>query len=208
MTVVVVDPRETETTRQADRHLRVRPGGDAYLLLALAATIASGEGSVDAAFLREHTRDFEALRHALAQVDIEVMARRCGLEVSEILKTARDFAGADSAAIMFDLAVEQTPFSTLNSYLIHVIATLTGNAGRIGGNIFVGSGTAPQWSPARHAEPERALASGIRSVSAMGGFAMFSPTLVPEEVLLDHPERLRALIVEGSNPFLSFSDTS
>ena len=208
VTVVVVDPRETETTRQADRHLRVRPGGDAYLLLALAATIASSEGSVDAAFLREHTRDFEALRHALAQVDIEVMARRCGLEVSEIVKTAHDFASADSAAIMFDLAVEQTPFSTLNSYLIHVIATLTGNAGRIGGNIFVGSGTAPQWSPARHGEPERALASGIRSVSAMGGFAMFSPTLVPEEVLLDHPERLRALIVEGSNPFLSFSDTS
>src|SRR5207244_9437203 len=36
---------------------------------------------------------------------------------------------------------------------------------------------------------------------------MFSPTLVPEEVLADHPERLRALIVEGSNPFLSYSDT-
>ena len=36
---------------------------------------------------------------------------------------------------------------------------------------------------------------------------MFSPTLVPEEILLDHPQRLRALIVEGSNPLLSFSDT-
>src|SRR5207249_3452951 len=37
---------------------------------------------------------------------------------------------------------------------------------------------------------------------------MFLPTLVPEEVLLDHPERLRALIVEGSNPYLSYSDTA
>src|SRR5262249_38875084 len=27
-TLVVVDPRETETTRQCDRHLRVRPGTD------------------------------------------------------------------------------------------------------------------------------------------------------------------------------------
>ena len=31
--------------------------------------------------------------------------------------------------------------------------------------------------------------------------------LVPEEILHDHPERLRALIVEGSNPLLSFPDT-
>jgi anaerobic selenocysteine-containing dehydrogenase len=207
-TVVVVDPRETETTRQADGHLRVRPGSDAYLLLGLAATLASTEGWVDADFVRDRTRDFDALREALAPVDVGEMARRCGLEVAQIVETARQLATAESAAIMFDLAVEQTPFSTLVSYLIHVIATLTGNVGRPGGNVFVESGTPPEWSPARFAEPERALASGIRSVSAMGGFAMFSPTLVPEEVLIDHPERLRALIVEGANPYLSYSDTS
>src|SRR5262249_7156845 len=38
-TVVVADPRETETTRTATRHLRVRPGSDVWLLLALAAVI-------------------------------------------------------------------------------------------------------------------------------------------------------------------------
>ena len=36
---------------------------------------------------------------------------------------------------------------------------------------------------------------------------MFSPTLVPEEILIDHPERIRAVIVEGSNPLLSYSDS-
>ncbi|HVM96238.1 MAG TPA: molybdopterin dinucleotide binding domain-containing protein, partial [Candidatus Acidoferrales bacterium] len=35
-----------------------------------------------------------------------------------------------------------------------------------------------------------------------------SPTLCPEEILIDHPERMRAVIVEGSNPLLSYSDTS
>jgi anaerobic selenocysteine-containing dehydrogenase len=55
---------------------------------------------------------------------------------------------------------------------------------------------------------ERAIASGIPAIAALGNFGMFSPTLVPEEVLVDHPERLRALIVEGSNPFLSYSDTA
>jgi anaerobic selenocysteine-containing dehydrogenase len=31
---------------------------------------------------------------------------------------------------------------------------------------------------------------------------------VPEEVLIDHPERIRAIVVEGSNPILSYSDAS
>jgi anaerobic selenocysteine-containing dehydrogenase len=207
-TVVVVDPRETETTRQADRHLRVRPGSDAYLLLGLAASIACGEGLVDAAFVRERTRDFEALREALAAVDVAEMARRCDLPVDVLVETARDLATADAAAIMFDLAVEHLPFSTLISYLIHVISALTGNVGRVGGNIFLEAANPPHWSPKRFEEPERALASGIPAISALGGFGMFSPTLVPEEVLLDHPERLRALVVEGANPLLSYSDTA
>ncbi|MEE9607585.1 MAG: molybdopterin-dependent oxidoreductase [Myxococcota bacterium] len=207
-TVVVVDPRETDTTRQAEQHVRLRPGTDVYLLLGLAATIASSEGLVDAAFLEERSVGFETLREALAGVDVDVMARRCGIGGDELRGVARDFARAESAAIMFDLAVEQTPFSTLISYLIRVVSLLTGNAGRAGGNVFVEAATPPQRSPKRFEEPDRALASGIQSIAALGGFAMFSPTLVPEEVLVDHPQRLRALVVEGANPLLSYSDTS
>jgi anaerobic selenocysteine-containing dehydrogenase len=204
-TLVVVDPRETETTRAAHRHLRVRPGTDAYLLLGLAATIVS-RGLVDEPFVRERTRDFERLRDALAAVDVEEMARRCGIDVAALVDTATGFAAADSAAVFYDLGVEQTPFSTLISYLIRVLLSLTGNVGRRGGNVFFETILPPE--PARPRELERALASGIAAIPALGNFGMFSPTLVPEEVLLDHPERLRALIVEGSNPFLSYSDTS
>ncbi|TMB05802.1 MAG: molybdopterin oxidoreductase family protein [Deltaproteobacteria bacterium] len=204
-TLVVVDPRETETTRGAHRHLRVRPGTDAYLLLGLAATIVR-RGLVDEAFVAEKTRDFARLAEALAAVDVEEMARRCGLEPAAIVETATAFAEAESAAVFYDLGVEQTPFSTLISYLIRVLLSLTGNVGRPGGNVFFETILVPE--PWRPREPERALASGIPAIAALGNFAMFSPTLVPEEVLLDHPERLRALIVEGSNPFLSYSDTA
>jgi anaerobic selenocysteine-containing dehydrogenase len=183
--LVVVDPRETETTRQADRHVRAAPGTDVWLLLALAASIISSEGLVDAAFVTERTSDFEALREALSAVDVDVMAHRCGVPADEIRAVASELAGADSAAIMWDLAVEQTLFSTLVSYLIRVLSVVTGNVG-IGGNIFAEMATPPHRSPKRFEEPERALASGI----------------------LDHPERLRALVVEGANPLLSYSDTS
>jgi anaerobic selenocysteine-containing dehydrogenase len=205
--LVVLDPRDTETTRTADRHLKIKPGSDVYVLLGMASVLVSSEGLVDARFIEQQTHGFETLRKALAQVDIDEMARRAGVATADLVAVAREYAEAESAAIMFDLAIEHNLFSTLTSYLIHVLAALTGNVGRRGGNIFIEALNPPEQSPKRHAEPERALASGIPAISALGGFGMFSPTLVPEEIMLDHPERLRALIVEGANPLLSYSDT-
>ena len=37
---------------------------------------------------------------------------------------------------------------------------------------------------------------------------MFSPNLVPEEILVDHPERLRAIVVENANPFVNYADSA
>lgn len=204
----VVDPRETETTRQADLHLQTKPGSDAYLLLGVAASIATTEGLADAEFISRYTRDFEVLQQALAEVDVPEMARRCGLETEQLQGLARELADADSAAIMFDLAVEQLPFSTLISYLIRVISALTGNAAQPGGNVFVETQAPPEWHPKRFDEPIRTRAAGIRGIHAIGGFPMWSPTLLSEEITVDHPEAIRALIVEAANPILSYSDAN
>lgn len=206
-TVVVVDPRETETTRTATRHLRARPGTDAYLLLAMAAVIVR-EGLEERDFLARGTVGADDLRAELAAVDVARMAERCGLEVAAVEETARAFAAAESAAIFYDLGVEQTPFSTLVSYLIRVLLVLTDNLGRPGGCMFLESFLPPMPDPHAMDEPERALASGIQAIRAIGIGGMFSPTLVPEEILLDHPERIRAVIVEGANPLLSYSDAA
>ena len=206
-TVVVADPRETETTQTATRHLRVRPGTDVYLLLAMAAVIVR-EDLAAQHFVDERTVGFDALRAELAAVDVTIMAARCGLEQDAIIETARGFAAAESAAIFFDLGVEQTPFSTLVAYLIRVLLVLTDNLGRPGGCMFLESFLPPMQDPSLIKEPERALASGIAAIRALGNEGMFSPTLVPEEVLIDHPERIRAIIVEGSNPILSYSDAA
>jgi len=205
-TLVVVDPRETETTRGAHRHLRLRPGTDVYLLLGLTAVIVR-EGLVDERFVAEHTTGFDAVRQGFEGVDVGEMARRCGLGVEEIAATARGFASAESAAIFFDLGVEQAPFSTLNAWLIRLLHLLTGNVGNPGGGVFLEMLPPPVVDPSLIKEPERALASGIPAIRALGNAGMFSPTLVPEEILIDHHERIRAVIVEGSNPLLSYSDS-
>ncbi|MCP5056314.1 MAG: molybdopterin-dependent oxidoreductase [bacterium] len=206
--MIVVDPRETETTRQADRHLKTKPGSDAFLLLGIAATLTTSEGLADAAFIQAHTRDFDVLQKSLAEVDVAEMAERSGITLDELQGVTQELASSDSAAIMFDLAVEQLPHSTLISYLIRVISSLTGNAVQPGGNLFMETQAPPEWSPKRWAPLPATREAGIRGIAAIGGFPMYSPTLLSEEITVDHPERIRGLIVEGANPILSYSDAN
>ncbi len=206
-TVVVADPRQTETTRGADRHLLVKPGGDVFMLIGMAAAMVQNE-LYDADFVANKTVGYDEVRDVLGRVDIDEMGRRCGLGGEVLRDEARAMAASDGAAIMYDLGVEQTPYSTLLSYLIRLNLALTGNLGRAGGAQFMETFTPPELSPNRNQEPERAVVSGIPGIRALGNFAMFSPSLVPEEIMADHPERIRGLIVEGSNPLLSFSDSN
>src|SRR5450755_3417097 len=52
-TLIVIDPRRTETAELADIHLAVRPGTDAWLLLALLAVIVE-DGLVASEFVSAH----------------------------------------------------------------------------------------------------------------------------------------------------------
>jgi anaerobic selenocysteine-containing dehydrogenase len=47
------------------------------------------------------------------------------------------------------------------------------------------------------------MATNIFPVSAT-----FPPNVMPEEILSDHPERLRAALVSASNPLRSYADTT
>ena len=64
-TLVVVDPRRTETAERADIHLAVRPGGDAHLMLAMLGTIVQ-EGLFDREFLEKTNRRLRRARRAVA----------------------------------------------------------------------------------------------------------------------------------------------
>ena len=204
--LAIADPRVTETTRQADRHLQVKPGTDAYLLLGMVATIVRRD-LVDHDFLAQRVTGFEELQAALADVDVAEMARRCGVSEDDLVATATEFATAESAAIAYDLAVEHIWFSTLISYLVRVLVVITGNAGRLGGQIFLESVAPPNRDAHRFEEPARAVASGLAGIRALGNWFMFSPNLVPEEIMVDHPDRIRAMVVDSCNPYLSFADT-
>jgi anaerobic selenocysteine-containing dehydrogenase len=196
--LIVIDPRRTETAELADFFLQVRPGTDAFVLAALLAALV-GEGLVDRAFLAERAGDGEALFEALAAVPIADYCARAGVDADLVRDAARRIGRAGSVAVVEDLGIEMAPHSTLNSYLEKLLYTLTGNFGRRG---TMNLGT----------QLGKLIGSGKDNrVSPVGGHRIITGLIpcnaIPDEILTDHPDRFRAMIVESGNPAHSLADS-
>ncbi|HET7689744.1 MAG TPA: molybdopterin-dependent oxidoreductase [Nocardioidaceae bacterium] len=139
--MVVIDPRRSETAEMADIHLQVRPGTDAWCLAALGAVLVQ-EDLVDHTFLQEHTVGAEPVLAAYKTVDVADYATRCGVDEELLRTTARRIAAAESVCTYEDLGVQQAPHSTLSSYLNKMLWILTGSFAKRGG-MFVHSTFAP-----------------------------------------------------------------
>ncbi|MGW0163209.1 molybdopterin-dependent oxidoreductase [Mycobacterium sp. NPDC003323] len=196
--MIVIDPVVTDTADLADFHLRVRPGTDAWCLAALAAVLVQ-ENLCDEDFLATHVTGVEAVRAVLADVPIGEYARRCGVDEALIRAASRRMAAAHSVSVFEDLGIQQAPNSTLCSYLNKLLWILTGNFAKRGAQ-HLHSSFAPLFS-----------ASGVGRTPVTGApiiSGLVPSNVVPDEILTDHPDRLRAMIVESSNPAHSVADSA
>lgn len=134
--VVHVNPRRIENEKSgAGDTLLIRPDTDVYLLAALIHEIDAGVG-FDAAVTREHGRHVDELRAFVAKYPAERVAAVVGIPAGEIRTLARDFARAGSASVHMSTGVNMGRQGTLAYWLVHMLAFVTGNLDREGGNIL------------------------------------------------------------------------
>lgn len=134
-TVVVIDPRRTETARLADTHVAVRPGGDLYLLLGMLHVLIN-ESLCDTAAIARQSVGLPELRDLVAGASPEAVAERAGVDADTIYSLARDHAAAESAALYCRIGICHQETGTLVSWLVMVINAVTGNLDRPGGTMF------------------------------------------------------------------------
>ncbi|OBG99574.1 molybdopterin oxidoreductase [Mycobacterium sp. E2699] len=195
--MIVIDPVLTDTAKMADFHLRARPGTDAWCLAALAAVLVQ-ENLCNEVFLAQHVHGADAVRAALRDVPVADYAQRCGVDEELLRAAARRIGTAGSVAVFEDLGVQQAPNSTLCSYLNKMLWILTGNFAKKGGQ-HLHSSFAPLFS----------TVSGRTPVTGAPVIAGLIPSnAVPEEILTDHPDRFRAMIVESANPAHSLANSA
>lgn len=201
-TVVVIDPRRTETAKQADIHLQLKPGTDAYLLSAILAIIVQ-ENLHNQAFLNEHCTGFDEIEAMLRTVPVQAYVARADVPLADVESVARGFATAASACLRVDLGIQHTLNSTLNSYFEKLLFLLTGQFGKKGGN-NLHSFLIPILGHTDERKPKitRTVHHNMFPVAGI-----MPPNILPDEILLAGEQRIRAMIVDSSNPALTWPDT-
>ncbi|MCO7596807.1 MULTISPECIES: molybdopterin oxidoreductase family protein [Pseudomonas] len=194
--LVVVDPRRSETAAMADRHLFIRPGGDAALLAAMLNTLFA-EGLAQGSHLP--VNGLEQVREAIMPFSAEAMSGLCGIAAADIRQLAEDFAAAERAVCYGRMGVSTQAFGTLCQWLVQLINLVSGNLDREGGALctepavdLVGStsgGHFNQWQSRVSGLPEY---GGELPVAALA-----------EEILAPGEGQVRALVTVAGNPVLS-----
>jgi anaerobic selenocysteine-containing dehydrogenase len=196
-TLIVIDPRRTETAELADLHLQVRPGTDAFLLSAL-LKVLHDEGLFASDFLAAHAVGLAPVVAGLARVDVGRCASACGVPEALIREAAGCIGRARSLASFEDLGVQMNRNSTLVSYLHHLLVALTGNLGKPGSHYI----PTPLVNIAGGASGRRSPVVGAPIISGL-----VPCNVIADEILTDHPRRYRAMLIEAANPAHSLADS-
>jgi anaerobic selenocysteine-containing dehydrogenase len=205
--IIVIDPRRSETADLADIHLQVRPGTDAWCLAALVGIIVQ-EGLSKRAWLDEHTNGFDQIAVLFSATPVGEYAARCGVDEALLRQAARRIATASSVAVAEDLGIQHSPHSTLCSYIEKLVWLLGGHFATPGTQYMPSAliSLAGTDKPSGSASGRtRALVSPVLGARVISG--LIPSAIIPEEILTDHPDRFRAIWIESSNPVHSLPDS-
>ncbi len=195
-TMIVVDPRKTETADVANEHHFVRPGTDALLLLAM-INVALGLPTRIADYV-DGADDVAAL---VADFTPEAVAPAVGISAADITSLAERFAGANSAVAYGRMGVSTQRFGSVCQWAIQVLNIITGNLDRVGGAMLT--------SPAIDLIGKKVVGRGhfdawrsrVRDLPEFSG--EFPSSTLVDEMTTPGEGRIRAMAVFSGNPVLS-----
>lgn len=193
--VVCVDPRRSESAERWGEHVAVRPGTDAFLLLAMLHELR------DRATPDDRVEGIDALLALAAAHPAKRAAALTGVPAGTIRDLAARVAAADRCALHMSVGVNQSGFGTLAYVAMQGLAWLTGNLDAEGGLLF----HPLAWRMARLARRAGIGVSAERS--RVGDFPSILDSLpggiLADEILTDGPERVRALVTVAGDPLAS-----
>ena len=198
--MIVLDPRHTETAKVADEHHFVRPGSDAFVLLAMLHVLTTEDPPEVASYVDglgtvvELVADFTPDR-------AEAMS---GLSAGEIRRLARELRTAEAGVVYSRIGVSAGPWGSVCQWAVNCLNLISGNLDRAGGAMFtspaidavgtglIGRGHHDAWRSRVRGLPETA---GELPVSALR-----------EEIETPGEGQVRAVLTVAGNPVLSTPD--
>lgn len=205
-TVVVIDPRRTETAARASAWLPIRPGTDALVLFAILRTLAADGLLQDHPHLRDRVLGLDEVIALAEPFTPEAVAGPSGVPAATIRTLAHDLASASNPVLYSRIGACTQEFGTLATWLVFVLNTALGAVDRRGGAVFPKPAvyspmfmkppdqTGPRWEFGR-------FASRVRGIGEVLG--QYPVSCLAEEVMTPGDGRIRGLISVAGNPAVS-----
>ena len=206
---IVVDPRRTELAAKADLWLRIRPGMDDALALAMLNVIIR-ERLFDERFVHDCTHGFEPLAAHVAPFTPEWAAPITWVPAEQIRAAARLFAQVRPAMLEWGCAIEHTPNCIQTVRALSLLPALTGNVDVPGGWVFGARAIGRFPSLIENLRPEVAAKRlGADRFKLLGGEgadlpAAHIPTLL-SAMREGKPYPVKAFLVFGNNTLATYA---
>lgn len=196
--VIVVDPRRTETAQKLREHQFIRPGTDAWFLMGMAYVIAH-ELPLDVSAVGAHARGIGEFLDAVKTWTPEKVAPITGISADTIRELATAYAEAKGGVLYMSTGVNMGPFGSIAYWLVQALSLLTGNLDSRGGLVFsqgaFDMARVIKALEGKKASPPRTLKDGWTQEAGA-----FPAAALADEILIDHPQRIRGLVVSAGNP--------
>ena len=202
--VVVVDPRRTETAAHASEHVAIAPGGDPYLLLGMLHVLFA-EGRTRLGHLDGHADGIATIEALAADWPVARAAPIAGVDEATVQRLARDFADAERAVAYGRVGVCHQRTGSLTHWLINVLNAVTGNLDVAGGAMFPN----PAFDVGAVLKRARLLGFGDhgRHTQRVSGLPEMNGELpvagLADEITTPGEGQVRGMLIFAGNPVLS-----
>ena len=204
---IVVDPRRTEFAASADIWLQVQPGEDPTLLAGLIREVIR-LGHTDEAFCCRHVSNVDDLAKAVEAFDPEYVARRARVDARAVTAAAELFGAAKRGSAGTGTGPNMAPHSMLTEHLALSLNAICGRVNQVGDYLesgyFLSPGDTRRAGVIPPSDPAPGATHRVRGLHGMAE-EMLTNALA-DEILLEGPGQVRALIVSGGNPVVAWPD--
>ena len=129
--VIVIDPRNSETARNADYYYGLRGKTDIYLFYGL-ANILIEKDYLDHAYIEAHTENFDGFKALVAKYTPALVAEKTGLSVDALYEMAELIGNGERVSFWWTMGINQGYEAVRTAQAIINLALMTGNMGRPG----------------------------------------------------------------------------
>jgi assimilatory nitrate reductase catalytic subunit len=217
--LIVVDPRMTPITRNADLYLPVRPGTDLALFLAMMHVLVR-DGLTRDEYIAQHTTGFDQVRDSVREWTPERAAAVAGVPADRIVQAAHWLGETDRAMGLHARGIEHHSKGVENCLAMVNLYLATGNFGREGAGCMMITGQGNGQGGREHGQKCDQL-PGMRSITdpearrhvakvwGVDEASIPGPGVSAQEIMnAIHSGEIKALLSMCFNPLVSLPDAN